>query len=76
MPHRRFDGIWLGADVHGAWLLPAGNPLRPSRVRADAAAVLGAVTRREPPFDEATAARWLARMRELVGGRGAGSPQG
>lgn len=38
-----------------------------SRVRADATAVLGAVTRHEAPFDEATRARWLARMRELVG---------
>ena len=35
-------------------------------VRADADAVLGAVTRREPPFDRTTAARWLARMRALL----------
>lgn len=38
------------------------------RVRADAAAVLGAVIGNEPPFDEATRAEWLARMRKLVGG--------
>ena len=26
LPHWRFDGIWLGADVHGAWLgFPRGT---------------------------------------------------
>lgn len=36
-----------------------------ARVRADADAVLAAVQRREPPFDGATAAAWLARLAGL-----------
>ncbi|QEO14153.1 DUF402 domain-containing protein [Agromyces intestinalis] len=40
-----------------------------ARVRADADAVLEAVRRHEPPFDGATAARWLARMRGLAATR-------
>ncbi|GGI48352.1 protein associated with RNAse G/E [Agromyces flavus] len=43
-------------------------PALVARVRADATAVLGAVTRREPPFDGTTSAGWLARMRGLAGG--------
>lgn len=38
-----------------------------ARVRADADAVLGAVRRREAPFDGATAARWLGELVRLDG---------
>ncbi|WP_022889418.1 DUF402 domain-containing protein [Agromyces italicus] len=45
------------------------------RVRSDAERVLGAVRNREPPFDGATAARWLARLAGLAA-RAARDPAG